>query len=107
MADSYTTLNPATVPGGNSMDEESVTGFPSGPGTRQRPRVVIREAHEVTRYDIQEAVSYTGYAPRGTLPSASGWTIKRLTLVAGVPTVLQWTERAAATWDNRASETYS
>lgn len=39
MADSYVELNPGA--GGAVMDEEQVTGYPSGPTTRLRSRIVI------------------------------------------------------------------
>lgn len=58
------------------------------------------------RFDIQDTVIYVGRALPGVANSASSWTIKKVTLVSGNPTVTQWTGTTAI-WDNRASETYS
>jgi len=58
------------------------------------------------RFDLQDDVMYIGEATFGTADSASGWTIKKITLVAGNPVSEMVTAEHEAVWNNRASETY-
>lgn len=60
----------------------------------------------LVRYDVTDTTIYVGRATLGTATSASAWTIKRTILVAGNPTVTQWTSQTAV-WDDRASATYT
>lgn len=64
-------------------------------------------AYVLTRYDIGTSTIYIGTAARGTAATAAGWTIRRITLVSGNPTISEWTNAGTAIWDNRAVETYS
>lgn len=57
------------------------------------------------RIDIGASTIYVGRAALATATSASAWLIKRVTLVDGNPTAIQWTSTTAV-WDNRVSETY-
>lgn len=59
MTDTYTELNPGE--GGNFMDEVAIT-FPSGPATRNRPKIVLAGTN---KDDIVEAPSTS---PVGTEP---------------------------------------
>jgi len=54
-------------------------------------------------------VTYAGQAQAGTLPSAAGWRIRRLT-ESGGDVIVEWADGDAAydnVWDDRASLTYS
>ena len=57
--------------------------------------------------DIQPDVIYVGYAARGADQSLPQWTIKRITLVSGNPTAVEWSTENDVVWDDRASETYT
>lgn len=65
-----------------------------------------------TRIEILPDVIYVGYADyvgtTDTAPadSSPSWTIKKITLVGGSPTAIEWTVEGAGTWTNRASESY-
>ena len=70
-----------------------------------------------TRFDLSDpTVYYIGYADYAggnltaawTVPAESApvWTIKKITLDAGLPISVEWTEPGAAAWSDRASETY-
>ena len=59
------------------------------------------------RLDIQADVIYVGYSTRDGDPAVREWTIKKITLVGGNPTLVQWTAETAAVWDDRATETYT
>lgn len=59
-------------------------------------------------FEFGTTTIYMGYADIGVAQSATGWTIKKLTLDgSGNPTSEKWTAVGTATWNNRASETYS
>jgi hypothetical protein len=59
------------------------------------------------RFDIGNTVIYIGYAARGVVDAQVAWTIKRIQLVAGNPTTLQWTDKNGTSWDNRVAATYT
>ena len=64
-------------------------------------------AKVVTRLDIQTNVIYVGYATRGSTASDVGqWVVKKITLVGGSPTAVEWTDGPNTSWDNRAAATY-
>jgi hypothetical protein len=62
------------------------------------------------RIDVASAtVTYTGYAPVGTLNASAGWAIQRVT-VSGDVTTIEWADgnaNADNVWDNRAALSYS
>lgn len=58
-----------------------------------------------SRYDVGDATIYVGTSPRGTAANAPLWSIKRTTLVSGVPTQSAWA--TAVTWDGRAAASYT
>lgn len=73
----------------------------------------IADAKRVAqRIEILPTVIYVGYADyvgtTDTAPadSSASWTIKKITLVSGNPTAVEWTVEGAGVWDNRASESY-
>ena len=57
------------------------------------------------RYDIQTTVIYVGSAARGTPEATAAWTIRRVSLVSGVPTVTAWATNVA--WSDRTTATYT
>ncbi len=59
-----------------------------------------------TAYDIGETVIYIGTAELGSATSAAVWTIKRTTLVDGVPTFAEWSD-STAVWNDRLIEVYT
>ena len=63
------------------------------------------EGASIVRSDTIGAVNYLGTAPVGTLESATGWTITRITLATdGTVATAVATD---AVWTNRLTETYS
>jgi hypothetical protein len=58
-------------------------------------------------FDIQAAIIYVGVSPLATSLAGTGWTIQKITLVAGNPTASNWTAVGTAIWNNRAAETYT
>jgi len=59
-----------------------------------------------TLYDIQETVIYIGSAKGGSSSASAVWTIKRVTLASGIPTIQKTTAAEAAVWNDRVTETY-
>lgn len=58
------------------------------------------------RYDITATVIHVGTAKRGTADTVAEWTIQRITFVAGLPTIAEWTNEEAVAWTDRATATY-
>lgn len=106
-----TRLNPGE--GGDGMDEvitrvagEDLKAPVVVPAYVDGAAAFLVDPYPAQRFDIGESTIYVGYAPRGTLDSAAAWKIKRVDLAAGVPTATRWTA-PTATWDARASESYT
>jgi len=66
----------------------------------------LASAQNKVAYDIGATVIYIGTAELGSLTSAAVWLIKRITLVAGVPTFTQWSD-STSIWNNRAIVIYT
>lgn len=61
--------------------------------------------NEIFRYDILDTHIYTGRALAGSLVSQAVWTIERIILSNGLPTLKQRTNNVAI-WNNRVTEIY-
>ena len=57
-------------------------------------------------YDIADTVIYVGTAELASSTASAVWTIKKTTLVGGLPVFVEWSD-ANAIWDDRATESYS
>lgn len=92
---------PRVVPGG---DDGSLQTFQTQIGkTAGHVKLVD---HDQQRYDIGTTTIYVGFAAAGVAAATAAWTIKRVTLVDGNPTHVQWSS-AVAVWDDRASTIYT
>jgi hypothetical protein len=78
-------------------------------------RVSADEKRNAVRFDLSDpSTYYIGYAdyvglePNRTTPDegSPSWTIKKISFVSGNPVSTEWTMSGAASWTDRATETY-